>query len=132
MRVIFNNLKDMVILHSRSLNYPKKSIDDKSIFSGNNYHSTYNTFRYLFDKLKKGVYIIIKDNELLTYLPFSNANYVNNWSEILKDSNPQLLNKIKNMKDVRYTLQNGMLIVESTDNYGTLKFTIQKFYARRR
>ena len=114
-------------LHSKSLNYPKKYIDDKSIFSGNNYESTYNTFKYMFDKLKKGVYIIIKDNELTTYLPFSNVNYRNNWSHILKESNPKLLTKIikeeRNIhNDPSHWYANNCFFT-----YNTLKFKFNDF-----
>tara|TARA_B110000977_G_scaffold199149_1_gene285719 strand:- start:500 stop:2608 length:2109 start_codon:yes stop_codon:yes gene_type:complete len=52
----------------------------------------------MFDKLKKGVYIVIQNGELVKYLPFSNAHYINNWSNILKDSNPKLANKMTSEK----------------------------------
>lgn len=39
-----------------------------------------NTFMYIFHKFKKGIYIRIKDNKLITFLPFSKANYTNEWS----------------------------------------------------
>ena len=31
--------------------------------------------QYMFNKFKKGIFVIIKDNKLAVYLPFSNANY---------------------------------------------------------
>lgn len=40
-----------------------------------------NTFSYIFDKFKKGIYIRIKDNKLKTFLPFSKAKFTNEWSE---------------------------------------------------
>jgi len=43
------------------------------------YNSVNNTFKYIFDKFKKGIFIIIRDNKLLLFLPFSNVNYKNNW-----------------------------------------------------
>ena len=46
------------------------------------------TFEYLFFKFKKGVYIKIKNNKLQVFLPFSNANYYNEWySQIVFDEN---------------------------------------------
>ena len=33
----------------------------------------------MFQKFKKGIFVIIRDNKLIVYLPFSNANYRNNW-----------------------------------------------------
>lgn len=43
-----------------------------------------NTFRYIFHKFKKGIYIRIKDNKLVTFLPFSKAKFVNEWSDKIK------------------------------------------------
>lgn len=39
------------------------------------------TFRYLFYKFKKGIFVQIENNEIKTFLPFSNKNFVNEWSE---------------------------------------------------
>jgi hypothetical protein len=41
---------------------------------------TLNTFRYMFHKFKKGIFVKIKDGELKVFLPFSKANYYNEWS----------------------------------------------------
>jgi len=40
-----------------------------------------NTFHYLFFKFKKGMLIQIRDGQLLTFLPFSNAFFVNEWHD---------------------------------------------------
>jgi hypothetical protein len=42
-----------------------------------------NTFRYIFNKFKKGIYIKILDNKLRCFLPFSKANYFNEWSNFI-------------------------------------------------
>jgi hypothetical protein len=42
--------------------------------------SVTNTFRYLFHKFKKSIFIKIKDNKLSVFLPFSKEKYVNEWS----------------------------------------------------
>ena len=53
-----------------------------------------NTFRYIFNKFKKGIFIKIKNNKLVVFLPFSKANFVNEWSsKILIDP------KYKNLHD---------------------------------
>lgn len=39
-----------------------------------------NTFRYIFHKFKKGIFVKIRDNRLSVFLPFSKANFVNEWS----------------------------------------------------
>ena len=38
-----------------------------------------NTFLYLFEKFKKGIFVKIKDNKLDVFLPFSKHNYTNEW-----------------------------------------------------
>jgi hypothetical protein len=43
------------------------------------YISVYNSLNYMFTKFKKGIFVIIRNNKLIVYLPFSNADYVNNW-----------------------------------------------------
>lgn len=43
-----------------------------------------NTFKYIFHKFKKGIFIRIADNKLQTFLPFENAHYKNEFGHILK------------------------------------------------
>jgi len=47
------------------------------------YASTRHTFQYLFYKFKKGIFLQIRNGRLLTFLPFSNAFFVNEWSDRL-------------------------------------------------
>lgn len=42
------------------------------------------TFNYMFSVVKKGIYVQIRNNILKVFLPFSNANYKNNWAKNLK------------------------------------------------
>ena len=42
------------------------------------------TFRYIFNKFKKAIFISIKNNKVETFLPFSKAKFVNEWSEQIK------------------------------------------------
>jgi hypothetical protein len=42
--------------------------------------SCINTFRYVYNKIKKGLFIKIQDNELKVFLPFSKNNFKNEWS----------------------------------------------------
>lgn len=93
---------------SRLLRYPKngkissKNIFKDSVFARYNHLTTYKTFEYLFDKLKKGVYIAIQNGKLVKYLPFSNAHYINNWSNILNESNPKLAKRMTSEKIYDY------------------------------
>jgi len=49
------------------------------LYKNIDYNSVLNSFEYMFKKFKKGIFVIIKDNKLIVYLPFSNANYKNTW-----------------------------------------------------
>lgn len=40
-----------------------------------------NTFHYMFDKFKKGIFVKIKDGKMRVFLPFSKKNYINEWSK---------------------------------------------------
>lgn len=42
------------------------------------------TFNYIFQKFKKGIYIKIKDGQLYHFIPFSKAFYINEWSDHIK------------------------------------------------
>ena len=37
------------------------------------------TFRYIFNKFKKGIFVKIQGNKLVVFLPFSKANFTNEW-----------------------------------------------------
>ena len=68
-----NNINKEII---RRLNLQiYKNIDDKSFL---------NTLRYLFYKIGTGIFIKIKNNELVMFSPFRNVNYKNNWSQFIK------------------------------------------------
>lgn len=44
------------------------------------------TFRYIFNKFKKGIFVKIKDGKVVVFLPFSKSKFINEWSsEILID-----------------------------------------------
>lgn len=54
------------------------------------------TFRYIFDKFKKGIFVKIKNNKIELFLPFSNIYYRNEWSDKIKfpDTNsPKMIEK---------------------------------------
>jgi hypothetical protein len=42
------------------------------------------TFHYIFDEFKKGIYVVIKNNTLRVFLPFSNVSYYNDWGQNLQ------------------------------------------------
>ena len=43
-----------------------------------------NTFRYMFNKMKKGIFVKIQDNKLKVFLPFSKNSFVNEWGDRIK------------------------------------------------
>lgn len=43
-----------------------------------------NTFNYIFYKFKKGIFIKIFEGKLKVFLPFTNVNYINDWSSHIK------------------------------------------------
>jgi len=59
------------------------------------------TFRYLFNKFKKGIFVKIVNNELKVFLPFSNVNFVNEWSHNIK-----IDPKYKNLNDFLSQISN--------------------------
>lgn len=44
----------------------------------------YSGFHYLFDVFKKGIFVYIKNGNIRTFLPFSNATYRNDWGQNLR------------------------------------------------
>lgn len=59
-----------------------------------------NTFRYLFHKFKKGIYIRIKDNKLVTFLPFSKAKFVNEWGDRIQVEGGDILKFLKHVSEL--------------------------------
>ena len=48
-------------------------------------HSTLNTLRYLFNHMRCGIYVMIRNNEVAIFCPFVNKHYRNNWSDVRTD-----------------------------------------------
>jgi len=76
------------------------------LYKNIDYNSIMNTFDYMFYKFKKGIFIIIRDNKLALFLPFSNVYYKNNWyhKTYFSEQEKKLLetedyNKIKTILD---------------------------------
>lgn len=65
-----------------------------------------NTFRYMFYKFKKGIFVKIINNKLKVFLPFSNASYENEWSH-----------KIKVDKSKYDTIHNFLRFITETSGY---------------
>jgi hypothetical protein len=61
--------------------------------------ATNNTFDYIFNKFKKGIFVKILDNKVETFLPFSKHGYINDWGNLMK-SNPKFGDMIGFMRYV--------------------------------
>ena len=57
------------------------------------------TFYYMFNVLKKGVYVEIKNGNIKVFLPFSNSQYTNDWGQYLKTTNGVSAVEIEQHKD---------------------------------
>lgn len=57
-----------------------------------------NTFKYIFNKFKKGIFIKIKNRKLSVFLPFSKKNFVNEWSNLIEIPNNDLLSFIEKLQ----------------------------------
>lgn len=73
-----------VILNDDHIWDKYKNIDHSSVS---------NTFRYMFYKFKKGIYVKIVNNQLKVFLPFSNSNFINEWHNSLDVSDSKTLFK---------------------------------------
>ena len=63
---------------------PKNSVELWSKFQNLNDKSVLNTFNYIFNKFKKGLFIKIVDNQLKVFIPFSKDKFQNEWSDRIK------------------------------------------------
>lgn len=59
----------------------KPSELDLEIYQNLDKTSIINTFKYLFYKIRIGIFVWIKDNKLQYFIPFANQNFKNNWSD---------------------------------------------------
>lgn len=99
-RTLFNNFKKY---EPSNDNFVGVNIWDKFETT---FESINNTFNYMFDKMKKGIMVGIKDNRLVIFLPFSKHDYENDFYEELyfDDNDKKMLaiykkNKSKEVAD---------------------------------
>ena len=83
------------------------------------FESIKNTMFYMFNKMKKGVLIGIKNNKLAVFLPFSNSNYTNDfYTELYFDKNDKI--NLENYKKNPNNFLNKKL-------ENTLKYYLNKY-----
>lgn len=77
-----------------------------NLYKNYNIDSVLNTFKYLFYHLKKAIFVVIRNSNVVVFLPFSNANYINPFTERLyfdNDDSRNLYNIKKTLKDKKNT-----------------------------
>jgi len=65
----------------------KKNIDDLfnlKIYKNISLESTLNTFDYLFNHMRSGIYVMVRKSKVVIFAPFVNKDYTNTWSENIK------------------------------------------------
>lgn len=86
------NLDDNIFV-SESLNFEKRVEWEK--YRDLQPDAIDNTFNYIFNKFKKGIFIKIKDGKLDVFLPFSKVDFKNEWSHLIRiDTMPSVKFKV--------------------------------------
>ena len=64
----------------------------------------------MFEKFKKGIFVIIRNNKLVVYLPFSNVSYKNNWyDKIYFNEEEKNLLKKKGYTKIKHILNKNII-----------------------
>ena len=63
------------------------------------------TFRYIFYKFKKGIFIHINNNKVQSFLPLSNANFINEWADRI-DVDYDIFRKVSQLENRPYNERN--------------------------
>ena len=96
---------DIPSVKNEGLNPPNIDRDKYSNIDGS---IVSNTFDYIFNKFKKGIFVRIKDNALETFLPFSKFNFTNEWSNRVRidrskyNSMDEFFRKVSNLSGYDY------------------------------
>ena len=121
---------------ARNYNLCKKEISLKdNIFKDNKIYKEWekyknveataviNTFRYIFNKFKKGIFVKIANNKLVVFLPFSKSCYKNEWSKEI-NIDPKyndlysFLEHIHNLQEFPFPFNNRTVNIDKEQWYG--------------
>tara|TARA_B100001175_G_C19505224_1_gene640454 strand:- start:309 stop:2726 length:2418 start_codon:yes stop_codon:yes gene_type:complete len=86
-----------------------KNFDYKlfKLYKNISFNSIENSFNYMFHKFKKGIFIVINNNKLRVFLPFSNFYYNNNWfTNIYFSNDEKKLIESSNFNKIQNELKN--------------------------
>lgn len=98
------------------LNFNEKLEAVSSLYEKINPKIVIDTFRYMFYKFKKGIFVKIHNNNLSVFLPFSNTNFVNEWSDQIDVTSMDQKNINKNKNT--WFANNGLIRYEYPINEG--------------
>jgi hypothetical protein len=83
--------KISIVKNNNSSKIPELINQNKNLFINyplykiiNREESFRNSLKYLFFKIKFGIYVQIKSNKLTMFVPFNNQNFKNNWYSLIK------------------------------------------------
>jgi hypothetical protein len=86
------------------------------------------TFQYLFHKFKKGIYVKIRNNQIVSFLPFSKYNYTNEWGSNIKVDKTKYSSIIDLIK--YSSKQSGYTISTTKINYNPSKWYGNNYLVR--
>jgi hypothetical protein len=110
------NLVEREIKISDKNIYKNEKIDIAPLYRNLEATNVLETFRYIFYKFKKGIFVKIVNNELKVFLPFSNVNFQNEWSHNIK-INPKYHNKKYGRERTMYNFFNYITTQEGYNFY---------------
>lgn len=101
---------------------------DSKIYNNLEYKDIFNTFKYMFNKFKKGIFVSIRNGKLNTFLPFSKQNFTNEWGKNIEIDKT----KYKKLSDfmILSSSLSGYKITEKNINYDTEKWYANNFLLR--
>jgi len=97
-------------------------ISKLKFYNNLNQESILNTFNYMFFKIRLGIFVEIKDNKLLNFVPFVNSSYKNEWFNTIKfpkniknkyeyeKYRSKILNRYEKLEDIEKWSSNNCLI----------------------
>lgn len=79
------------------------------------------TFKFIYNKYKKGIFVVIKNNKLDVFLPFDNRNFINDYSKYIDTTNYRDL-----VDKVSYKKQNIKPFINWYSNNGIFRYEYNK------
>jgi hypothetical protein len=117
-----SNLFEKRVIPPKKIWHKNRSLDSRAVA---------NTFKYIFYKFKKGIFIRIADNKLQTFLPFENAHYKNEFGHILKvdpkyGSVQDFLDHVSKLLGYRSNTQNIKPFDEWVANNSLVRYEVEQ------